>query len=296
MKKYKLIKTYPGSPSLYTVRSNYTTGDFTNYPEFWQEIPEPYTVLSSVCDIVLKIKRNSDGVEFTVGDMITGFTYTEPKKIIGIDITGEYFKTEPGNQTEIRDAKKAIILFVTYDGVNIYANIPTYYCNLNTMTGEIQETNTSPANPYLSGKLSAPKYLYFSTKAKALEYWDIFKPLKPMFTSEEGTQMYLGDTMFTVYDGTYSNQKFAWKAREWKVDAVTERMLHVKGVHIFANKIRANKFIRNNMPKYSLNDISSHFGSAIAEYFERCIKTGLENEKKINSVFDIYDGNFNQIN
>ena len=226
-------------------------------------------------NVVIKIRRNSDGVEFTVGDMIAGATYDTPQQILGININGGYFKTK-SCRTEIRDAKKAIISFVTYDGVNIYANIPTYYCHLNTMTGDIQESSTDPNHFNMSGRLSAPKFLYFSTKAKALEYRNTIKP-KPMFISEEGTQMYLGDTMFTVYDGTYSNQKFAWKAREWKVDAITERMLHVKGVHRFANKIRANEFIRNNMPKYSVGQIADYFGLAAVRPLDYYIQNPRKN-------------------
>lgn len=39
MKKYKLIKIYPGSPILGTIWE-YRTKDFSNYPEFWQEVIE----------------------------------------------------------------------------------------------------------------------------------------------------------------------------------------------------------------------------------------------------------------
>jgi hypothetical protein len=78
MKKYKLIKQYPGSVELGTIISRKCTTDiwkgttyYETYPEFWQEVIEKdYEILISrvVPQEILSVKRLSDGEIFTVGD------------------------------------------------------------------------------------------------------------------------------------------------------------------------------------------------------------------------------------
>lgn len=88
MKKYKLIKEYPGSDhegiivSLKTPNGlyegyqyNYSTKHVENNPEYWEEVVEKdYEVLiaKTVPYTILSVKRLSDGEVFTVGDTLEG--------------------------------------------------------------------------------------------------------------------------------------------------------------------------------------------------------------------------------
>jgi hypothetical protein len=74
MKKYKLIKQYPGSVVLGTIAqpNDLIQHDFfEKYSEFWQEVIEKdYEILISrvVPQEILSVKRLSDGEVFTIGD------------------------------------------------------------------------------------------------------------------------------------------------------------------------------------------------------------------------------------
>ena len=74
MRKFKLIKEYPGSSSLGTIfHIGGFAGDVSKYPEFFEEVVEKdYEVLIAkvVPYTILSVKRLSDEEIFTVGDLI----------------------------------------------------------------------------------------------------------------------------------------------------------------------------------------------------------------------------------
>jgi hypothetical protein len=120
MRKFKLIKEYPGSPNLGTTceeRNNkssfcyyfegeknigITKDQVENQPEYWEEVVEKdYEILISrvVPQEILSVKRLSDGEVFTVGDtaMTEGSRgrhtirqFRLRHKCIGKDATGTY--------------------------------------------------------------------------------------------------------------------------------------------------------------------------------------------------------------
>ena len=75
-KKYKLIKKFPGSAPVGTIIdlddvAFGITCNYTNYPEFWEEIIEKdYERLLYKGNILYSVKRLSDGVEFKIGDKV----------------------------------------------------------------------------------------------------------------------------------------------------------------------------------------------------------------------------------
>ena len=90
--KYKLIKTYPGSPVLgfitipkrsdndYYVNSNWIYPE--KYPEFWEKVVELNCEILKSCPIgggIYSVKRVSDGEIFTVGDTIANMCDSEQK-------------------------------------------------------------------------------------------------------------------------------------------------------------------------------------------------------------------------
>jgi len=107
MKKFKLIKKYPGSPNLGTTceeRNNkssfcyyfegeknigITKDQVENQPEYWEEVIEKDYEILKTCPIegrIYSVKRLSDGEVFTVGDKITGYSYEDARSIQTIKI------------------------------------------------------------------------------------------------------------------------------------------------------------------------------------------------------------------
>lgn len=97
MKKYKLIKEYPGSPPLDTIFKKQSTGHYQcerlniissysasiieNYPEHFKEIesedydPLLFKINKDGSSSIASVKRLSDGVIFKIGDMVKHHLY-----------------------------------------------------------------------------------------------------------------------------------------------------------------------------------------------------------------------------
>jgi len=165
MKRYKLIKTYPGSPELGTIVMNGIIGvnkgnpnlsfdgsrrlkDYElphKYPEFWEEIVEKdYEIISYGYDITLRsyiksVKRLSDGEIFTIGDIINTKVDNKYKQEIieiieiNLGINDNFFKdkltfkTKTGFVVIDIAVKSKQPLFTTEDGVDIYERDKYYY-------------------------------------------------------------------------------------------------------------------------------------------------------------------------
>jgi len=195
MKKYKLIKTYPGSPELNFVaiqeeRNGYYSGeiewgspkeDIENQSEFWEEVIEKdYEILCikhkknkcfyrdsidlrnlNVYDIH-SVKRLSDGEVFTVGDRIKvfiGHSFIKKFNINNLNVLICTSKTGEGfNIENLKHIKKP--LFTTEDGVDIFKNTKFWYIDnfiIKTyITREFSEIESS--------------YKTFATEEKAEEY------------------------------------------------------------------------------------------------------------------------------
>jgi hypothetical protein len=104
MKKYKLIKEYPGSPKLATEltpkvdKENTDTNNFywegswfnpNDFSEYWEEVLQKDYEILRTCPIVgtiYSVKRLSDGEVFTVGDIIKVRSHGSNKRIDEIEI------------------------------------------------------------------------------------------------------------------------------------------------------------------------------------------------------------------
>lgn len=203
MKKYKLIKEYPGSPKLGTILTHEEL-QYCNWNEYYQEVVEKdYEILSLIedkfiylCDKYSKdyihqlfntigvnihsIKRLSDGEIFTIGDLVGTPSFNFPIqefKIHNDDNTilssSYHTKMSSGNyNTRLRDLQKVKQkLFTSEDDVDIFEgdkfwNVGTTY-NLN----EYQVTNNKYNLVFLKNGSK-----HFSTKEKAEEYILMNKP------------------------------------------------------------------------------------------------------------------------
>ena len=196
MATYKLIKKYPGLPSDWeigmeitenmkygyfsAVDSKYSkyfianNNDMENTPEFWQKVEElEYEILKSIDSrltntyIIISVKRLSDNVIFSIGDLCNPIgEYSNNKhKITEIWFSNSgYLRISSDNYcldiNSIEHSKK--VLFVTEDGVEIFKG--DYYHSVNIDTYTLYEPES---NGYASNKLI---YKIFSTKEKAEEY------------------------------------------------------------------------------------------------------------------------------
>lgn len=326
MKKYILIRIYPGSPKLGSIIQNTNpvndakdcwfhkdwckpnicsfilpkSTNPENNPEFWEEIIEKdYEILSFInvnnkiyslqeygnyfnselkynsyeyCLRMLKIhsvKRLSDNEIFTIDDKchINGNGYRCP--IIKIELTknGETGHLEKYRNKETIKitletkmletsnsrpwgpfefdcvSKSKIPLFTTEDGVGIYLGDESWILHKNTWI--LSNIPTVHNNPNWM-QIGESAHWEFSTKKAAQTYIDINKP-KPLFTSEDGVDIFEGNTIYGINT-------------EWEIFSHftnLENKIKNWGIKpIFSTKEKAEQYILMNKPCLSLNDIS----------------------------------------
>jgi len=118
MKKYKLIKTYPGSPLLGKVlepkveKDNEDTNNFywegswfnpNDFPELWEEVDYEIvdtTIKNNLKQKISSVKRLSDGEIFSVGDKFTRYS-SEGNTIRRFELLGNTLFIHTNNQGTI---------------------------------------------------------------------------------------------------------------------------------------------------------------------------------------------------
>jgi hypothetical protein len=206
MKKYKLIKEYPGSDhegiivSLKTPNGlyegyqyNYYTKHVENNPEFWEEVIEKdYEIISYVAKdnptnittkrrgahlheeywTIHKVKRLSDGEIFTVGDKITGY-HIDARIIQTIRIcgyTGIIRLEQSGGYTDLRNATKVKQpIFLTHDGKDIFVGDRIIWVNKDSL---LHGTFTADYGSLFCSN----QHAYFISAVDAQEYIERNKP------------------------------------------------------------------------------------------------------------------------
>lgn len=223
MKKYKLIKEYPGSLKLGSIASSESKTDlwkgsiyYDKYPEYWEEVIDlDYEILFYVakdcsCLIVKgpespgifgnlpedywkihSVKRLSDGEVFTVGDKITGY-HEDSRSIQTIKLciyTGRIRLEQSGGYTDLIYAKKAKQpIFLTHDGKDIFEGDKVWYVNKENLYYDCIK-----AHPEV--KFNSEIRAYFLTREEAEDY---ISRNKVLFTTEDGVGIKRGDTYYFV--------------------------------------------------------------------------------------------------
>ena len=229
MKKYRLIKEYPGSDhegiivSLKTPNGlyegyqyNYSTKHVENNPEYWEEVIEKdYEIISYVAkdnpnNITIKrrgaylheeywkihsVKRLSDGEVFTVGDKITGY-HEDARSIQTIRIctyTGRIRLEQSGGYTDLMNATKVKQpIFLTHDGKDIFEGDTVWYVNKENLYYDY-------IIAFPEVKFNSERRAYFLTREEAEDY---IKRNKVLFTTEDGVGIKKGDMIHGVYRTT----------------------------------------------------------------------------------------------
>lgn len=202
MRKFKLIKEYPGSPKLGCIWDWRIKYDIAEYPEFWEEVVEKdYEILSistnsyfgittSKLDIeaylkcpksinkwsIHSVKRLSDGEIFTVGDKVVHNFCKEAKieKIYFIEPNRLTIYVSKGWNVSISNIEHIKQpLFTTEDGVDIFEG--DKYCSV--WKDDLTFQGTFTAEKVNLGKFTNPEtMMVFSTKQTAEEYILMNKP------------------------------------------------------------------------------------------------------------------------
>lgn len=201
MKKYKLIKEYPGSLKLGSIATA-TGGDdlwkgsiyYDKYPEYWEEVVEvekDYEILSylkegsTTCTTTKRrggiyheqywnihsVKRLSDGEIFTLGDKIKVYQHGSIKTIDSIDLYGNtssikegiWFTYDSGSCHMAHVIKQTRPIYLTHDGKDIFPEDIVWYVNKENFYHDYIKA-------YPEVKFNSDIRAYFLTEEEAKKY------------------------------------------------------------------------------------------------------------------------------
>lgn len=196
MKKFKLIKQYPGSGVVGTITEltqRMNPAYFTDNPDFYEEVVEKdYEILISrvVPQEILSVKRLSDGEVFTVGDLVKT-PYTDCTRIVGFknpEAEEFFIEISTGFSRLISLEKIKQPIFLTHNGKDIFTGDKVWYVNKENFYYDY--ILTLPQTKFYSDIRA-----YFLTRVEAEEY---IAKNKPLFISEDGYDIKEGDMYYFV--------------------------------------------------------------------------------------------------
>lgn len=172
-KDYEILSFYSVGQTIIPMRIlNSNTGLFKlNKPKYKNDELTLDYLLKEGSYSIYSIKRLSDGEIFTIGDKITGATYSEPRNIISFRIINNKLRIDQSKgSSNLEDIKKLKNpLFVTEDGVDKYEGEEYYYLHKHSFRIDKAVAHKGFNDVNTTG-------LYFSTKEKAEEYVLMNKP------------------------------------------------------------------------------------------------------------------------
>lgn len=236
MRKFKLIKEYPGSPKLFTevIKSNgdgnysyiepnikeYCKNIIENNSEFWKEIIEiakDYQILSFYDAINNKYYKNDSQLKdsFCVVDGKAPF-YSEKDMLLNCSIK---------SIKRLSDNK----IFTMYDMVD---------STISDLGRPVQITGFKIIDNKLKVGLRELGYYPLST---------ILIPKKSLYKTEDGVNIYENQLFY------YVNINHHYKI----VECNSNINYYFQSCHkLFSTKIKAEEYIKNNKPQYSLEQIA----------------------------------------
>lgn len=218
MKQYKLIKEYPGSPTLgYIITPNIGAEYYySSFPEFWQQVVEKeYEILSYIS------KDNKVMLHAPFLENSETFYKTSGYKIYSIKrlSDGEVFTV--GDNVQLLD----------WNTINTKINTILLNNNNNVYFEIIQDKNIA------------------SYETKKLKNWRKVK--KPLFTTEDGVEIYKGGKFCSVMDYTLHSIDKTAENVEYRYDLFK----------FFSTKEAAEEYILMNKPCLSINDVMKNYYS-----------------------------------
>lgn len=134
--------------------------------------------------------------------------------------------------------------------------------------------NSSDPNPELYGDDKNKCFFNSKNVENYPEFWEEVK--EPLFTTYDGLEIFaIGVPIYHVFNDLTPEEDAGYDAK-WKIISTTFNIQNNGNEYhkIFAEKENAEKYIRDNEKKYSLNDIKETvkklrcFGTTLIEYLE----------------------------
>jgi len=241
MKKYKLIKWYPGLPPYWknnppvvkkNAQGDYYAGSPTgntyikgqnveNNPEFWEKIVEKnYEILK------LKGKNSGNIVKYKFGHFLKLFDIHSVKRISD----GEVFTV--GDRVRVGNVNMGHII-------------------------ESMKIDEKRNSIYVSGRKDRQRS--FGQLLENIEH----DPLsEPVFTTEDGVDIYEGDTYYFISP--------IIKDKITKVSSATNNSNGSYADYYFSSREKAQQWIEDNEPKYSKKDIKDALKNSLFHIASNC--------------------------
>lgn len=265
-KSYKLIKEYPGSPMLGTEQiSNKTWNtDIQKFPEFWQEIVEKeYEILSFIVN-------QSKGV-LVVGDIVTksdnGFKgiSSHNRGLIAGDSENDFLQKDHWSIHSVKRLSDGEV-FTVGDIFNPkYSDFYTY-----TLTNIKIINNTFR----VSGEHKKDNNLIRVMGNYPLE--DIVKSKQPLFTTEDGVEIFEGDDYYELIIPGFHNKECVWNIlpNVGRSNLIYDQEGNKKHFRLwFSTEKEAQEYIIMNKPCLSINDLLKlDYNASIETYSYQKIK------------------------
>lgn len=252
MNKYKLIKKYPNSPEVgciveYYDYGRYAKGDFIvdqltldSNPEFWKVVKEEYEILS--------LKYNDDPD--------TGLCFKDEE-----DDTFKY-KNNLGNGHEGSPAKNCLD-----NGWSIHSIRRIHDDKVFTLGDKVlHKNNVSNRNGIIVRFHVLSNGVWFKTNNfdTPMCYILYVKPKKVLFKTEDGVDIFEGDTYYNVFEERFNSLE------PFQINGPHEAT-DIPGVSygphskFFSSKEAAEKYVDLHKPIYSKLDLSK----ALAKYLNK---------------------------
>lgn len=292
MVKYRLIKEYPDSPKLGSIIKPIScgyynwfvvTGDLrphlcmlltiknpSDFPEFWEKVEDrDYEILSYEC-------LNSDGSSANRRQIFNknsdgSFSWSVVK------YSENTIKSNPWKSKE--------------GGYVIHSIKRLSDGEIFSVGDKVTYIDKSSYSNYIIGDffIKKDKLLVRSEGFLICEYLeDIKKAKQPLFITDDGKELFLGDTFYST-DTKYTENEFI--IRPYKIDEFFNKHIYKNS---FSTKEAAQKWIDENKPKYSKKQINhsinelfspelsrdgSVFGDVLKEGYRTAFFKYLENEQ-----------------
>lgn len=242
MKKFKLIKTYPGSPELGTIierecrhycidkNTHLRYPNIENYPEFWEEmIEKDYEIMSFILNSNGAILTKRSNGRYVYGDTSIVGKYTEEDILSNDRKRTDWEEDEEGFGYSVHSVKRLIDgeVFTVGD-----------MCN---PIGEYSYNKKPIAKIWFTDDGS----LRIDSDNYTLSIGGIEHSKTPLFTTEDGVDIYDGDKYY------YITSNF----RMVILRTAKDHEALANGGKRFSTKERAERCVYNNKEQFSLNDI-----------------------------------------
>lgn len=217
MKKYKLIKEYPGSPKLGIEITQLECDSIECYPEFWEEVVEKdYEILSFNMSI-------------------------RQQKLANLQKDGSYLHTE---------------LLSTVGGTSLKFMLENKIYDIHSVKrlsdGEIFTVGDNTKYGCIDGFYIKNDYLLVTTVLESIGRYlkDIQRIKKPLFTTEDGVDIFEGDSYWKVSNNfNKSGVRLAKQTFRGNASNCTSKY--------FKTLKSAEEYILMNKPCLSINDVTN---------------------------------------